>query len=178
MQTEPPVAAKAPDQREVLVHDAGAALEALRCIVHALRTQGTHAEQEFGVTAAQLFVLRQIGRRPGLSLHDLAQRTHTRDSSVSEVVSRLVSGGYVERNPDPGDRRRVRLTLAPAGRRVVAIAPRTVQERLVSAFEILPANVRLSLSSGLDQWVHSAGLDTSPSAMFFETPDASPSDAG
>lgn len=171
-------AVTARDSRDVQVHDAAVALEALRRIVHALRTQGTQAEREFGVTAAQLFVLRQIGRRPGLSLHDLAERTHTRDSSVSEVVSRLVSGGFVERSPDPDDRRRVRLTLAPAGRRVVAVAPRTVQERLVSAFEALPAPARTALAHGLDAWIRAAGLDDTPSAMFFEAPQTPLSDAG
>jgi len=36
--------------------------------------------------------------------------------ALSRMVDRLVERGYVDRCPDPGDRRGVRLSLTPAGR--------------------------------------------------------------
>jgi DNA-binding MarR family transcriptional regulator len=143
-------------------------MDSIRRLVQALRSLGLRSERDFGVTAAQLFVLRRIAADPGLSLAELARQTLTRESSVSEVVARLVAGGFVERRHAVDDRRRLELRLAPAGERIVAVAPETVQERLVDAFRALPDDARRALSRGLSAWLVAAGLDHLPASMFFE----------
>jgi DNA-binding MarR family transcriptional regulator len=148
--------------------EAAVAMDSIRRIVQALRALSLRSQREFGVTAAQLFVLRRIAAHPGLSLAELARQTVTRESSVSEVVTRLVARGFVERRHAEDDRRRVELRLAPTGERVVAVAPETVQERLVDAFHDLPDDARRALSRGLSAWLVAAGLDHLPTSMFFE----------
>lgn len=157
----------------VVEGDADVALNALRRLVQALRSMGIRSQRDFGVTPAQLFVLRRIAAHPGVSMSELARYTLTRESSVSEVVSRLVASGYVSRRPAATDRRRAELRLAPAGQRVIALAAETVQERLVGSFQRLPDEIRGGLARGLAAWVAAAGLDEAPATMFLE-PEARP----
>lgn len=150
--------------------DASRVMDALRRIVRALRTS-THAlEGALGVSAAQLFVLRQLSGRPRQSLGELAMATRTSPSSVSEVVSRLVAQGLVDRQIGREDRRRAELTLTARGAEVLARAPETVQEQLLAGFERLSEGERRALVHGLEAWLASSGLATVPATMFFEPP--------
>ena len=147
---------------------AGSALDALRRVVRALRASSAAAEREHRVTAAQLFVMRQVAERPGLSLSEIAARTLTTQSAVSEVVGRLVQQGMIVRGSAAGDRRRAVLTLSDAGARITADAPATVQERLVEGFRVLPSEMQRSLAEGLEAWLAAAALDQVPATMFLE----------
>ena len=67
-----------------------AVLDGVRRIVHALRASSRRAEQDYGLSGAQLFVLQRLADAPALSVNELAARTHTHQSSVSTVVAKLV----------------------------------------------------------------------------------------
>jgi DNA-binding MarR family transcriptional regulator len=101
------------------------------------------------VSGAQLFALQQLAERPGASINDLAALTFTHQSSVSVVIRRLVARGLVARLAATGDRRRQRLDLTPAGRRVLGRAPGAVQERLIAAISALPGAERRALARSL-----------------------------
>jgi DNA-binding MarR family transcriptional regulator len=145
-----------------------AALDSLRRVVRALRVSNTATRREYRLTAAQVFVLRQVAEHPGQSLSDLAHRTLTTQSTVSEVVGRLVQQGMMRRDDAPEDRRRAVLTLTRLGEEVLLQAPETVQERLVDGFRTLSAPVQSALAAGLDAWLTAAGLDAVPATMFLE----------
>lgn len=157
--------------------DARAAMDALRRLVRALRLSTRASERAHQVSAAQLFALRTVAAEPGLALGALAARTHTRQSTASEVVARLADRGLVERRADATDGRRRALHLTPAGRALVRAARRTVPERLVEALGALPAAERAALARGMTRWVAAAGLDEVEPAMFFEPRARSAADA-
>jgi len=69
-----------------------------------------------GLSGAQLFALHELGKTPSLSLSKLADRTRTDQSSVSVVVTRLVEAGYLIRDRDKRDARRLVLNLTKSGR--------------------------------------------------------------
>ncbi|HZK79090.1 MAG TPA: helix-turn-helix domain-containing protein, partial [Gemmatimonadaceae bacterium] len=77
--------------------DAGRAMDGLRRVVRALRTGNVQAERTLGISSAQLFALRAIAAQPGGSLRDLAERTLTSQSSVSEVMARLAARRLIKR---------------------------------------------------------------------------------
>ena len=144
------------------------ALNALRRLVRALRAAGRDARRKHAVTSAQLFVLRELGASPGMALGELAQRVHTSQSTVSEVVGRLVDAGFVRRRTPAADGRRRELTLSARGRNIVDAAPPSTQERLIASFRGLPASRREAIAAGLEAWVDAAGLAEAPAPMFFE----------
>lgn len=148
--------------------DTARVMDALRRSVRALRSANVRSRRELGVGAAQLFVMRQIADAPGLSLAQLAERTHTALSSVSEVVSRLVNDAFVAKTNAPEDRRRIVLELTDKGAAVTRKAGRPVQERLITGLAHLSASERRTLAELYEAWLRAAGLDALPASMFFE----------
>ena len=158
--------------------DAARAMDALRRVVHAIRIATRASERAFGLSTAQLFVLRQLSARSGQSLSDLAARTRTTQSSISEVVARLVRNGLVSRAPSSIDRRRAVLSLTPAGEAILANAPETIQEQLLRGFESLDQATRRSLADHFESWLTASGLDDVAPALLFEPMTASRLDPG
>ncbi|HZO18060.1 MAG TPA: MarR family transcriptional regulator [Gemmatimonadaceae bacterium] len=157
--------------------DAALAMDVLRRIVRALRVFTHATEREFGVSAAQFFVLRQLAARPGQSLGELASRTRTSPSSVSEVAAALVKRGLVVRGRADDDHRRAEFTLTAEGLELLEHAPVSVQEQLVAGFERLPSGEQRVLREGLEAWLEASGLSGVPADMFFEG-DGGPRPAG
>ena len=143
-------------------------MDALRRLVRVLGASARGPTTRRGPTGAQLFVLRQIGAVPGLSIGELAARTLTGQSTVSEVVTRLVERGLVSRRPSPTDARQVKLVLSARGRATVRDTEPTAQERLAAGLAALSTADRDGLARGLERWLESAGLAELPATMFFE----------
>jgi DNA-binding MarR family transcriptional regulator len=64
----------------------------------------------------------------GTRLTDLARRADMTLPAMSELVDDLQGNGYVERRPDPDDRRAKRITLTRKGRRFLMGGLRAVRE--------------------------------------------------
>jgi DNA-binding MarR family transcriptional regulator len=121
-------------------------LDCVRRLVRYLRIHDRAAQSQVGLSGAQLFVMRELGRTPSLSLSQLAQRTLTDQSSVSVVVTRLVDAGLVSRDRDTHDARRLVLNLTKNGRAVLLRAPAPPQERLIDVIEQFSAIDRKRLA--------------------------------
>ena len=105
------------------------AVDALRRGVRALRTTGGFAERRMGLSPAQLFVLQELASKPEQSVSELMQRTLTSQSSVSEVVARLVAQRLVSSRRASDDGRRVVLALTPRGRSALRPSRRRPRRR-------------------------------------------------
>ncbi|HET7459567.1 MAG TPA: MarR family winged helix-turn-helix transcriptional regulator [Gemmatimonadaceae bacterium] len=125
-------------------------------------------ERQAGISGAQLFVLRQLADAPRGSLSDLVARTLTHQSTVSEVVARLVDRGLVSRRVAADDARRAELALTTRGRALLRSAPPSAQASLVAGFERLTVTQRRALAGGLELWLDASGLATVEPTMFFE----------
>lgn len=145
-----------------------AVLDAIRRIVQTLRESSRWAEKHVGMTGAQLFVLQKLDEAPAQSLNDLADRTHTHQSSVSTIVARLVERGFVTRTPSARDRRTIELGLSPSGRRLVARAPGAAQDRLIHGIRRLPTSRRHALASTLTTLAREMSSASGQPMMFFE----------
>ena len=148
--------------------DTRVVLDAVRRIVRTLHESSRAAEKTVGVTGAQLFVLQTLAESPSASLNHLAARTHTHQSSVSTVVSRLVERGLVIRAASAADGRRLELRLSAEGRRLLARAPDAAQARLVRAIEQLPPGRRRTLSRSLLTLTQAMDLADRQPVMFFD----------
>jgi MarR family transcriptional regulator, lower aerobic nicotinate degradation pathway regulator len=148
-------------------------LDALRRMTRHLRLADRQAEQRLGISGAQLFTLQQLARSPVQSVNDLADLTHTHQSSVSVVVRRLVDQGLAGRRQSAEDARRVELRITGAGQALLrrsAVAP---QARLISALERMPSTALTRLAELLNHLVKEMGAAVEPAEMFFEETRAS-----
>jgi DNA-binding MarR family transcriptional regulator len=94
------------------------------------------AENLFPLT--QTWVLGRLDREGPASVSDLAQAMRVRPQSMAQTVGDLEAEGLVERNPDPGDRRRALVSVTAAGAARMAAVRAAREGWLVKALEELP----------------------------------------
>jgi DNA-binding MarR family transcriptional regulator len=145
-------------------------IDSVRRIVQLLRRSANASEKQMGLSAAQLFVLHKLADAQSLSVGDLAERTLTSQSSVSEVVQKLVVAGLVDRTRSKRDGRSVELTLTDSGRQVLGRAPVAPQDYLLAGLNRMPPRDRKQLARLLGRLVRETGMAniTLPSKMMFE----------
>ena len=143
-------------------------LDAIRRLVQLLRLSDRAAQARVGLSAAQLFVLSELGKDGALSLKELAERTRTDQSSVSVVVARLVKAGLITRDRAEDDARRLVLKLSRTGRAVLQRAPVIAQERLLEALETLSPPARRQFADAFAKVLGAMGAEKGTPPMLFE----------
>ena len=93
-------------------------LQALWRMEHALERASKRMEDAIGISGPQRFALRLIALEPGIGAADLAAKLHLHPSTITGVIQRLAAGGYIVREWDAADRRRVRLRVTASGQRI------------------------------------------------------------
>ena len=78
----------------------------------------TMIEQE-GITLAQIRMLNALNERTEVSAAELARICYITPQSMQAVVKRAEAAGWITRSPSPANRRVLRATLTPTGRRVL-----------------------------------------------------------
>ena len=73
------------------------------------------AHHGLDISQEQYFILFKVRSRPGSSQADLADEVLSDHPNVTRLVDSLVVRGYVERKPDPHDRRRHAVFLTDRG---------------------------------------------------------------
>jgi len=150
------------------VTDSQRILDAVRRLVRLLRLTDRAAQTQLGLSGAQLFVLHELGKTPALSLSELADRTRTDQSSVSVVVSRLVEAGYITRDRDARDARRLVLNLTKSGRAIAEKSPPVAQEKIIEALEHIPAAERRRFADTFARLIEQMGENEGVAPMIFE----------
>lgn len=116
----------------------------IRLIRHLVRENGTAP-----VSFDGLRTLAFLGDHPGICLSDLADFLWVGLPTASKQVDDLVEKQVVCRSADATDRRRVALTLTPAGEQLVATARRPAQEAIGTMIGRLSPEERERLRDGL-----------------------------
>jgi DNA-binding MarR family transcriptional regulator len=75
-----------------------------------------------GMTLAQYDVLMTLCHGDGITQQELAERLLVTKANVVGLIDRVSAAGWVERRPDPEDRRVNRLYLTDAGRKLASEA--------------------------------------------------------
>lgn len=125
-------------------------------VEHALQAASKRMSTRFNVTGTQRFVVRMVGRNPGLGAGELAAQLHDHPSTLTGVLHRLVDRGVLHRTVDAHDRRRARLELTELGRKVDALHEGTIEHAV---------SVALSRISQADVEVTRRVFDTLVSAL-------------
>ena len=138
-------AAAAQHQRRIV-----AVLRQFRVVVQAIRAHYTMVERSAGISGAQLAAMNQIASSPGLTVSGLASRLGLHQSTISNLVARLDTLGYVSRKRVKGDLRVVELTLTPEGQKMLRVAPKPAAGVLNQALEDMPDEALIALHRELD----------------------------
>ena len=118
------------------------------------------AQHEPPLTVSQLLALRAIARTP-VTGSELARRTGVSGPAVSQLLAGLSAAGWLERRPDPADRRHQQLALTDDGARVYDSAQSLLRARVSSLLVDLPRPEADALARALPQ-VEAALAGTAP----------------
>jgi DNA-binding MarR family transcriptional regulator len=99
-----------------------AAIQAWVRLDEAMARFNRDLRERYGVTGAQLAMLRILAERP-VTLADLRGRLAMHPATLGQLIDRLVRLGLVERATDREDRRKRIVQPTAAGRRLLAEAP-------------------------------------------------------
>lgn len=105
---------------------------------HALQRTSKRMNTTLGVTGPQRFVIRIVGRFPGIPAGHLAEILHVHPSTLTGVLKRLERQGLIRRRLDARDRRRSLLGLTDKGRRFDVGAEGTVEAAIQHALGRTP----------------------------------------
>jgi DNA-binding MarR family transcriptional regulator len=132
--------------RKITTEDYRSLAELRYRIRHFLR-DGDGVARAAGLEPQQYLMLLTIRGLPEgrtASIRTLAERLALKHHSAVELVDRLELHGYVHRNPAPGDRRGVLVTLLPRGGRVLeSVARQRIKELHSHGHELVRAIKRL-----------------------------------
>jgi DNA-binding MarR family transcriptional regulator len=92
-----------------------------------------------GVTALQYTAMTVLQRRDGLSSAELARNSFVTPQAMADLVAGLERRGLITKDRDPGNRRRLLLSLTDTGRAVLAeheLAVRALEDQMVAGLDL------------------------------------------
>ena len=106
-------------------------------MIHLLR-RAAREDQAAGIGRAQLSALSVLVFGGDTTLGRLAAAEHVRPPTMTRIVAALEAAGLVVKAPSAEDRRSVRISATPAGRRLMQTARQRRIKALSSRLEDLP----------------------------------------
>ncbi|WP_343868405.1 MarR family winged helix-turn-helix transcriptional regulator [Dactylosporangium roseum] len=116
------------------------------------------ANDNSGVSAAQLRVLGVVDQAGSINLTQLAIALHTAPSSASRLCDRLEAADLLRRTADDRDRREVWLVLTPTARRLLDGLGRQRQETIAAVLRRMAPDDRAALMQGLAAFARASGM--------------------
>jgi DNA-binding MarR family transcriptional regulator len=114
------------------------------------------------ITLPQYRALIVLGKRPGITVHDLAEALDVHPSTATRLCDRLARKHLIRRVQAPEDRRSTRLHLAAAGRRLVDRVTERRRRDLAAIAAKLPDDVQAQAVAVLTAFAEAAGEPGGP----------------
>ena len=119
--------------------------------------------KSMGLSMPQFSVIMQLHHRGACGMSEISERFEITPAAASQLVDKLVQGGYIQREEDPHDRRAKLLNLTDKAR---AIIQQGIEERyrwVDQLAERLTPEERVQISEALNIMTRAAeGLEAEP----------------
>lgn len=142
-------------------------VQSFRRIFKAIHHYSEEVLKAFGVTGPQLWLLKTLREEGGTSVGELSEKMYLHISTVSGIIDRLETKGYVVRKREAPDRRVVTVHLSAAGKRIVDKAPEPSQGKLLYSLESLSKEEVLEMHQALQKIVRLMELEQVEATFFF-----------
>jgi DNA-binding MarR family transcriptional regulator len=129
--------------------------------VHLLDTVRLQVWERMAITFPQLRILFRVRAQPGIDLRTLARDLGITASGTSQQVDKLVARGFLLRQEDLADRRRIRLELTGLGQQAMGEISRASQSYLEAVFGVL-SDAQLGRLARLLDRLLAAGAEVNP----------------
>ncbi len=156
MTKPPPLHAHQRAPRELASSELG---QRLPMVMSLLGRSLRHAYSPIGLNLGQYPVLNSLLERPNAMVSELAARERVKLPSMTAVINQLEADGLVAKEPDPGDRRCVRVNLTSHGQEVAEAARRARATWFLARLGHLSAAEVAAISRALPALEHLVYLD-------------------
>lgn len=110
---------------------------AIRRIIRATDLHSRQLNRVAGLTASQLLILQLLRQNEDLTAGAVARQVSLSQATVTTIIDRLEQRGLVKRERGHSDRRKVYVYLTEDGEKLLADAPKPLQESFVQQFQDL-----------------------------------------
>jgi DNA-binding MarR family transcriptional regulator len=117
--------------------------------------------------------MRTLGEHGPLTPSELARRVDLSQGTVTGIIDRLVGRQYISRRRSSKDRRRVAVSLLPAGKDLLEAAPSPLQTQFAEHLASLPEENQVVIDTMLAQIVKMMGAEELDAAPLLTSGDAS-----
>ncbi|MDZ7791806.1 MAG: MarR family transcriptional regulator [Xanthomonadales bacterium] len=124
-----------------------------RVAVRAVQAHSAWVERQCGLSAAQLWALWEVDRKPGMSVSEIARRLSIKPATASNLLDKVECKGLLRRSRQGPDQRVVQLFVTEEGAELLATAPLPAQGALLDALTRLRGGQLDELSQGLEALV-------------------------
>ena len=128
-------------------------LSSLRKIIRFVEMYSKKLSSSHRVTGPQLICLLTIDENQPVTATQIAKNVHLSPSTVVGVLDRLEEKGFVRRERDRNDRRRIQLYVTDEGRELAQSAPSPLQDKLSEAFSTLDEQEQSTIALSLQRIV-------------------------
>ncbi|MDT8398208.1 MAG: MarR family transcriptional regulator [Pseudomonadales bacterium] len=140
-------------------------LIALRRVIRATDIHSRNLIKTTGMTAPQLLLLQAIDKQEKTGIGQLATEISLSQATVTSILDRLESRGYVLREKSGEDKRKVHTLLTEKGRLALNDAPDLLQENFVRKFTQLQdweQNMIIASVQRIAQMMDAQDIDAAP----------------
>ncbi len=111
----------------------------VRKIVRAINLESKRVEKNFGISIPQLLTLKYLKEKPDYktTMRSLREFLSLNASTVTGIVSRLETKGYIARLPDPSDKRSTPIVLTSKGDELIKKTNLSLHEKISKNLEAL-----------------------------------------
>lgn len=111
----------------------------VRKIVRAINLESKRVEKNFGISIPQLLTLKHLKEKPDYktTMRSLREFLSLNASTVTGIVSRLETKGYIARLPDPTDKRSTPIVLTSKGDELIKKTNLSLHEKISKNLEAL-----------------------------------------
>jgi DNA-binding MarR family transcriptional regulator len=141
-------------------------LISLRKILRAITLHSKSLSKRYGLTGPQLVILNEIANYEGISVTQLAKSISLSQSTVTEILKRLLKKELVKRTQNEKDRRSVMIGITSKGNEILAQAPPALQEIFMERFENLAEWEQLMILSSIKRVVDLMAAEEIDAAPF------------
>ena len=136
-------------------------LRNIRKILRSLNLESKKIQKDYGVSIPQLMCLDYLGSIKDYRSNqgELARYLNLNSSTMSGIIDRLESKGFVARLPNPQDKRTVHIALTSKGSRLLETSPQLLHQKLSQKLEKLPPDQINEINNALLVLVQSLNIE-------------------
>lgn len=133
----------------------------IRKIVRSINLESKRIQKDFGISIPQLLCLDKLrNSRSYQATHsEIMQFLSLNSSTVSGIINRLETKGFVARIPSQDDKRVTYVALTSKGLRLLENAPNILHDKLADYLEKLPEQKKMMMVEVLDMIISSMQIE-------------------